>query len=148
MAVVKELLPRIETFQIGEVKGVLAALEPVIGVLKVLGSAEDTVPVAPLFGMVENFGSDPFVFSVEESADDAVGDAYAAINIRNGGAAVANVTVPPGGRAVFAIEPGAITAANNYLRFKATATSTKQHGRLAIASWSDDLQRWESRATA
>lgn len=148
MTVTKELFPRVEAFHIGEVAGVLAALEPVIGVLKVLGVAEVYLPVAPIFGMVENLGDDSFVFSVEESEDDAVGDAYAGINIRVGGSAVANVTVPPGGRAVFAIEPAAITAANNFLRFKATATTKSQHGRLALASWSDDLQRWESSATA
>ena len=87
---------------------------------------------------------------MEESEDDdpeGEGDAYAGINIRVGGSDVANVTVAPGGRAVFAIETGAITAANNYLRFKATATSKVQHGRLAIASWTEDLQRWESNAT-
>jgi hypothetical protein len=147
VTVTKELFPRVETFHVGEVVGVAAALEPVIGVLKVLGQAEDNLPVGPLFGMVENLGDDAFTFSVEESEDDADSDAYAGINIRVGGAAVASVAVAPGGRAVFAIEPGAITAQNNYLRFKATAATGSQHGRLALASWSDDLQRWESRAT-
>ena len=149
MTVPKEQFPRIETFHVGEVVGVLAALEPVIGVLKLLGPAEDYLPVGPLFGMVENLGDDSFVFSVEESEDDdpgGEGDAYAAINIRVGGAGVASVTVVPGGRVVFIIETAAITAGNNYLRFKATATTKKQHGRLAIASWTDDLQRWESAA--
>lgn len=143
-----ELFPRVETFHIGEVVGVLAALEPVIGVLKLLGNAEENLPLGPIFGMVENLGTDPFDFSVEESEDDADSDAYAGINIRVAGAGVANVTVAPGGRAVFAIEPAAMTAQNNFLRFKATATTKVQHGRLALASWSDDLQRWESRATA
>lgn len=144
----KELFPRVETFHVGEVVGVAAALEPVIGVLKLLGQAEDNVPLGPIFGMVENFGDDAFTLSVEESEDDADSDAYASINIRVAGSDVANVDVAPGGRAVFAIESAAVTKANNYLRFKATAATKVQHGRLALASWTDDLQRWESRATA
>ena len=148
MTAPKELFPRVETFHVGEVKGVAAVLEPVIGVLRLRGHAESSIPVAPIFGMVENFGDDSFTFSVEESEDDAVGDAYAGINIRVGGAGVANVVVPPGARVVFSIEPAAVTKANNFLRFKATAASNNQHGRVAFASWTDDLERWESSATA
>jgi hypothetical protein len=144
----KELFPRVETFHVGEVAGVTGALEPVIGVLKLLGQAEGYLPSGPIFGLVENLGDDDFTFSVEESEDDADSDAYAGINIRVDGSDVSDVAVPRGGRVVFAIEAGAVTAANNYLRFKATAATSRQHGRLALASWSDDLQRWESAATA
>lgn len=148
MTVLKELFPRTETFHIGEVVGVAAALEPVIGVVKLLGQAVDSTPLGPIFGLVVNFGNDPFTFSVEESEDDADSDAYAGINIRVLGSDVADVAVPPGARVVFAIEVAAVTAKNNYLRFKATAATKRQHGGLILTSWTDDLHRWESSATA
>jgi hypothetical protein len=148
MTVPTELLPRIETFEVGEVAGTPAALEPVIGGLKLLGRAEADGLVAPLFGMVDNLGDEPFTFSVEESDDDGKVDAYSGIEIRNLGSEVTSVVVVPGARVVFAIEPGELTAGDSYLRFKADAVSKAQHGRLAIVSWTDDLQRWESRAEA
>ncbi|KKL55992.1 hypothetical protein LCGC14_2249850 [marine sediment metagenome] len=148
MTATKELLPRVETFPIGEVVGVPAALDDVIGVLQ-LRTLADTGRLAmagPLFGMVLNDGTSPFVFSVEESEDDGASDAYAGIDIRVAEAAVSSVTVAPGGRVVFSIEPSEITTANVYLRFKATAA--EKYGEMAIAAWHGDLQRWESRATA
>jgi hypothetical protein len=85
---------------------------------------------------------------VEESSDDGSSDAYSGINIRVSESAVASVDVVPGARVVFSIEPSAVTAKNNYLRFKATSANARQYGRLILASWTDVLQRWESAATA
>jgi hypothetical protein len=140
----KELSPQVESFAIGEVKGVAAAIAPVMGAVRLDHRAELQ---APLFGMVENLGDSTFTFSVEESEDDGDSDAYAAINLRIAESAVADVDVVPNGRVVFSIEPSEITADNVYLRFKAVGT-TEKLGRMVISTWLGGLARWQSRATA
>ncbi len=78
----------------------------------------DRIPGAPLFGMVwcEPRSTKSLVFSVKQSNDNGATDAFAAINIRVGGASVANVTVVPGGRVVFSLE----LQTKDWLQFLAT----------------------------
>lgn len=145
MTATKELMPHIESFAVGEVKGVASAVASVCGSIKV----DDVVlRSGVLFGVVQNMGAGAFTFSVEESEDDGDTDAYAAINMRIDGAAVASVDVAPGGRVQFAIEASVMTAANNYLRFKAASTALPRDGYVAVASWIGKITRWQSRATA
>lgn len=146
MTATKELMPHIESFPVGEVKGVTpVAIAPVCGAIKV----DDVIlRSGVLFGVVQNTGAGAFTFSVEESEDDGDADAYAAINIRVDGAAVASVDVAPGGRVQFAIEAAVMTGANNYLRFKADSTALPRDGYIAVASWVGKITRWQSRATA
>jgi hypothetical protein len=139
----KELMPRLDSFPVGEVVGVPSAIAPVCGAVKIDDVNKRT---GILFGVVQNSGAGAFTFSVEESSDDGDADAYAAINIRVDEVAVASVVVQPGARVMFAIEPSEIT--DNYLRFKAASTSLDRHGYVVIGAWVGDLTRWQSRATA
>jgi len=82
----------------------------------------------PIFGLVENFSAEDFVFSAEQSSDNGVADAWVAANMRIGGAAVATVTVVPGGQVVFVIEG----TTEQYLKFEALPTVM---GRLTLISW-------------
>ena len=152
----REIFPRCVVLPLGEVKrqtgagGAFLPPVPVFGGMLLDREAKE----GPLFGVVQNSGSEVVTFSVEESADDddhgAGGDAYAAINIRVAGAAVASVDVNPGARVVFSIEPASIT--DDYLRFKAASPSGGEagvrHGYMVLAGWFGKLERYESRATA
>lgn len=72
-----------------------------------------------LFGAVRNKGTVAFTFSVQQSLDNGVSDAYAVINLRIKAANVASVTVQPGGVVDFVVE----TMTKTYTSFYATPSS-------------------------
>lgn len=125
--------PRVESFAFGNIPDTTittaARFDHTLQVLDRLGAS-------PLFGMVECFQGSPvpLVFSVQQSNDNGGSDAYAAINIRVGGASVASVTVVPGGRVVFALE----TQTKDWLKLVAPRTAA---GRLHICGFNIRLMR-------
>ena len=54
--------------------------------------------ISPLRLLIDNHGKTPLTFAIQQSTDNGKTDAFAAINILNKGAAVASITVQPGGR--------------------------------------------------
>lgn len=72
-----------------------------------------------LFGAIRNKGVLAFTFTIQQSTDNGVGDAYAAINMRIKGATVASVVVQPGGIVDFVLE----TMTKAYTSFYATPSS-------------------------
>lgn len=102
-----EHIPRVHEFDIGQYPGrVLPVAQPLgdrntIIVLEREQNRRNTL----IYGLVENTGEDlDFDFSVEESGDNAIADAYASFSIRVGASSVASVTVKPKGQAEFLIE--------------------------------------------
>ena len=79
--------------------------------------------------LIENFGTEDFVITVEQSADNDDADPYAAIDLRYGADDVSDITVVPGGKAVFTIE----TITKDYIRF--SVLPTKGEGRLVVSNW-------------
>lgn len=74
--------------------------------------------VKPIRCRVLNTGPAAFTFSVLNSNDNGVGDAYAAVNVRYLGNNVASIVVQPGADVEFLIEQAA--NAKEYLQFQAT----------------------------
>jgi hypothetical protein len=136
MGEVRESLPRVYQFDIGLDPTQPAGSEDLVGIVKRNDQVSATgYGLAPLFGLVENHGPVDLVFEVEDSDDNGVLDAYAVENMRIGGASVANVTVPPGGKVVFILEG----VTKRWLRFNATPALTAG-GRLTVAYWFGDLE--------
>lgn len=133
-----EPTPRVHVFDFGNEPS--AADPEFAGVVKRFQQAG-----AVILGLVENFGKDPFTFSVQESSDNGDSDAYSGINIRVDAASVASVEVAPGGKSVFIIEP-VFGTTEAYLRFNTAKVNTGDpvpYGRVSLAHWFGTLEpRW------
>ena len=124
-------IPKTIGFTVGRNPGNSVADADMIGIVKRVGDRSQ-----PLFGRIENYGLLPFTFSVQQSSDNAVADAYAGLNIRVGGASVASVVVPAKCSIVFIIEG----AAEDYLRF-ISDPEEDAFGLLSLAYWFCEMQQ-------
>lgn len=157
-----EHYPRFEEFFIGQNQSAkLPATDPLPSPPPVTTTDPDTVAVFEpegllpgnlLFVSVENMGASNFVFSAQQSDDNGVTDAFAAINVRFGGASVASVTVVPGGKVAVLIElitkktvrfkvPNA--SANRVVLTPLATATTFPKGRIVAAHFGGELRRLE-----
>mgnify|MGYP001580811566 CR=1 FL=1 len=142
-----EHYPRIHQFTVGEIVGELPADPTRAAIVKrTLRSAAGPEGVEeqsdPIFGVIENHGEAAFTFSAQESTDNGDADPYGGVNLRVGGANVADVTVAPKARVAFAVE----AAAEAYLRFDATVSAAPAVGgvgRLTLCHFFGSLDRKE-----
>ena len=134
MSSTQEITPRTEIAAIGFLAGVAAPADGYVVGYEVQGVLLGTSGY-PFVGLVENLGDVDFTFSVEQSNNNGNGDAYAAINLRVLGVAVASVVVKPEGRVQFSIE----TRTKVFLKLRANTG----YGRVALLHWTGELTRRE-----
>ena len=130
-----EHIPRVHEFDIGQFEERADGADA--NRIMVL-EREQTIQQSVLFGFVENFSEDgvDFTFSVEESSDNEISDAYSGINIRVNGADVANVVVKPKGQVEFLLE----SATEKFIRLTADSQDLS-HGRVVITHFFGELIR-------
>lgn len=133
-----EHIPRVHEFDIGQYNQRRPAGDTVEDDQIVIMRREENRPNHLIHGFVENFSEDgvDFTFSIEESDDNGVSDAYAARNIRVAGASVSDVVVKPKGTVEFLIEG----LTEQYLKFLANDQNLS-HGRLVLTHFFGKLER-------
>ena len=133
-----EHIPRVHEFDIGQYNQRRPAGDTVEDDQIVIMRREENITNHLIHGFIENFSEEgvDITFSVEESSDNAVSDAYAGINIRVAGADVASVVVKPKGTVEFLIEG----LTEQYLKFLA-ADQNLSHGRLVLTHFFGKLER-------
>lgn len=104
----------------------------IIGIVKRVGTGWQG-GAALLFGSVENQGTLAMTFYVEQSDDNAISDAYAAVNFRVGGASVSSLVIPPGGCADFLLEYNAQYAHGLFVKFSCSVVTGVPQGMLGLA---------------
>lgn len=122
--------PRVESFSFGEIPSAASGeYDPTVQLV-------NRRPGELLFGMVWCEPTSPvnLVFALQQSSDNGAGDAFAGINIRVGGASVANVTVKPGGRVPFSVE----TITKDWLKL---VTTRKSFGGLYLVAFNIQFRR-------
>lgn len=136
----KEHYPQIEQFEIGQSRD--DDDRTLVGILKVSGGLDGDPSgpgnrTGPVFGLIENYGPNAFTFSVKQSSDNDITDAWAPISMRIDGATVATVLVAPKGKVVFVME----TITEDYVRFETDVEDT--WGRLSTAAYGGQMERRE-----
>jgi hypothetical protein len=130
----REPHPNVNAFDIGKYERRVSGDENRVGILKRNCNVKGVI-----HGIVHNYGTVPFVFSIGQSNDNNIADAWGAVTFRVAASNVTSVTVPVGAIVEFTVE----AATKDYLRLVGDSQNVSS-GRVVMANWWDEFEVKES----